>query len=80
MLPSEEIEDFALRVLNALLAKYDPSSKAKMRIRPLYALLAKYALMFYYSCVKDARKLQNFRAFFSYGLSLFGNGIGKFIE
>ena len=40
MLPSKEIEDFASRGLEALLAKYDLSSKAKMRIRPLDALLA----------------------------------------
>ena len=42
MLPSKEIEDFALRDLNALLVKYDSLSKAKMQIRPLDALLAKY--------------------------------------
>jgi len=41
MLPSKEIEDFASRVLEALLAKYDSSSKAKMRTRPLDAPLAR---------------------------------------
>ena len=35
MLPSKKIEDFASGCLDALLAKYDESSKAKMHQGPL---------------------------------------------
>ena len=62
MLPSKKIEDFASGCLDALLAKYDESSKAKMHQGPLMpSLPSMFANYFVISsaCSESIKKIFN---------------------